>query len=342
MSGTPRARRRNNQHGEFLLEREFEVGPQRVRIRFAGPALIDVLTPALDHLSASRPASEAARTLHVYVFESKSTATPMPPPPWGPDCYGARGEIAGFNTSRFRTVYQPGMDILHILDRQRAAAIYWVCERDLIPYWERSFPLRTVLHWWMIGQPYQLLHAAAVGSGEGGVLITGPSGSGKSTTALACLEGGMSYAGDDYVLAGLDPPWVSSLYGTAKLAPDNVHRFPDLARWITNPDRLGSEKALLFLKCARPRQLSRGFAIRAVLTPRVTGRKETRLVPVSPMVSLQALAPTTVLHLPGGGADMLEKMSRLVKAVPNYVLEAGTDLSRIPEVIGTLLRGASA
>lgn len=324
------------------MEREFQIGPQRLRILFAGPALTPVLTPALDHLSASGPRGSSA-TLEVRVFDSKSTATPIPSPAWGRDGYGARGEIVGFNTARFRTVYQPGMDILHMLDRQCDAGIYWVSDRETVPYWEQSFPLRTMLHWWMLDRPYQLMHAAAVGNGEGGVLITGPSGSGKSTTALACLEGGMSYAGDDYVLVGLDPPWVSSLYNTAKIVPDNLHRFPGLARCITNGERLGSEKALLFLNQVRPQQISRGFPIRAILTPRVSGRKETRLIPISPMASLRALAPTTVLHLPGGEAETMRKMSSLVKAVPNYVLEAGTDLQGIPEAIGNLLaRGAAA
>lgn len=316
--------------------RTFRIGGETVRLRFAGPALVDVLTPALAHLSVeereARPAS-----LEVCVFDTGSTGSAMPRAPWGPDDYGPRGQIAGFNTERYRTVYEPGVNVLQMFDREIGTGIYWVRDRGAVPYWERGLALRTMLHWRFRDTALQLVHAGAVGTAEGGVLITGPSGSGKSTTCLACLEGGLLYAGDDYVLAAVDEPYVHSLYNTAKLNPDNLARFPGLARWVINEDKLAEEKALLFLHPERRESLAGGFPIRAIVTPQVTGRRESRLRAVSPMVSLRSLAPTTVLQLPGEGGEAFAKMSRLVKAVPNYLLEAGTDLTRIPEIIWSLI-----
>jgi hypothetical protein len=329
---------------------DYRIGPARVRVRFAGPELVGILTPALEHLKESWSESElGAPDLEICVFDSRSTGTAMVSPAWGPDCYGVRGEITGFNTDRFNTVYQPGIHILQMLDREAvttpgdktARGFYWVEDRGIIPYWEQSFPFRSMLHWYLRDQPFQLMHAGAVGTAEGGVLITGPSGSGKSTTCLACLEGGLLYASDDYVLAGIEPPYAYSLYGTAKLVPDNLHRFPELSRRVTNADRLQSEKALIFLQQVRPEALTRGFPIRAILTPRVTGLKDSKLVATSPIVSLKALAPTSMLHLPGYSDLAFAKMSKLVRSVPNFSLEAGTDLRQIPEVIRECIAGLS-
>ena len=78
----------------------------------------------------------------------------------------------------------------------------------------------------------QLVHAAAVGTDEGALLITGRGGVGKSTTALACLEAGMQFLGDDYVVVGLDPePQVYRLYGSAKLTSNSSSAFRTWPDW---------------------------------------------------------------------------------------------------------------
>jgi hypothetical protein len=320
-----------------LSERWFTIGGEAVKLRFAGPALQPLITPALEHLAAD-PADAPALT--VCFWDSASTDTRMPAPPWPATAYGQRGEILGYNTERFRTVYQHGVNALHMFDAHRCIALYWVARPSQIPYWERSFPVRTILHWWTQGQALQLMHAGAVGGASGGVLIAGKSGSGKSTTTLACLDGGMSYAGDDYVLTRVEPePQVHSVYGTAKLEPDNLRRFPHLRRFVSNPDSLENEKAMIFLKDACPAQLARGFPVRALLLPHVTGRRDTTLRRATRIACLEALAPTTILHLPGAGYDAFHKMSLLSRSIPGYILEAGTELEQIPRVIRGLLEG---
>jgi hypothetical protein len=122
----------------------------------------------------------------------------------------------------------------------------------------------------------QLVHAAAVGNSNGGVLIGGKGGSGKSTTALTCLESKLNYIGDDYTLLGLDSgrPVVHSLYNSAKLNSDHVQRFPTLLPKVSNPDRLADEKALLFVNEHYPAKVATQLPVRAVLLPRVTGSPE--------------------------------------------------------------------
>ena len=318
-------------------ERWFAIGGEAVKLRFAGPALQPLIAPALEHLAVG---SANAPALTVCFWDSSSTDTRMPAPPWPTTAYGRRGEIIGYNTDRFRSVYQHGVNALHMFDAHRRIALYWVAGAGQIPYWGRSFPMRTILHWWTQGRALQLMHAGAVGGPSGGALIAGKSGSGKSTTTLACLDAGMLYAGDDYVLTRVEPePLVHSVYGTAKLAPDNLRRFPHLRQFVSNPDCLEEEKAMIFLKDVCPAQLARSFPVRALLLPRVTGRRDTAVRRATPIACLEALAPTTIFHLPGSGHDAFRKMSLLSRSVPGYILDAGTDLEQIPQAIRGLLEG---
>ena len=224
----------------------------------------------------------------------------MPAPPWPTTAYGRRGEIIGYNTERFRTVYQHGVNALHMFDAHRHTALYWVARPGQIPYWERSFPMRTDPALVDAGQGAAVDARRRGRRSVGRGLIAGKSGSGKTTTTLACLDAGMMYAGDDYVLTRVEPePLVHSLYGTAKLAPDNLRRFPHLRRFVSNPDGLEKEKAMIFLKDACPAQLALGFPVRALLLPHVTGCRDTTLRRATPIACLEALAPTTIFHLPG-------------------------------------------
>jgi len=186
--------------------------------------------------------------------------------------------------------------------------------------------------------PQQPIHAGAVGRPDGGVLIAGRNGSGKSTSTLACLHSDLRFAGDHYVLVRVDPePYVFSLYSTAKLEPHDLGRFPKLKPMVNNHGRLTSEKALIFLHDHAPGEIVRGFPLRAILLPRVTGRRDTRLERTTPAAALMALAPTTLVHLQGASQEAFGKLARLARKLPVYTLEAGTDLSQIPVVILELL-----
>jgi hypothetical protein len=317
-----------------IRERTFQLGEHRVLLRFAGETLIPLIVRALAHRQVP---SEGAPNLTVCFFDSESTGVRMLPPPWGPDQYTNLGEIDGYNEGGFHVTYQPGTDILQCLDRDRNLAVYWTPSWRIIPWWEQSFPLRSILNWWMKHREFQPVHAAAVGSGSGGLLITGPSGSGKSTTTLSCL-GKLGYAGDDYVLVRTHPsPFVHSLYSTAKIDPDNLYRFPFLRSFVSNPDRLDSEKALIFLGEHMPEALSGGFPIRAIVVPRVTGLTDTTVERAPSSTALLALAPTTTMHLRATRRETLAKLFHLVKSVPCYRLLAGTDLTQIPEILSSLL-----
>jgi len=80
-----------------------------------------------------------------------------------------------------------------------------------------------------------------------------------------------------------------------------------------------------------------GFPIKAVLIPRITGQSDTSVRPTTTGAALRALAPSTIFQLAGSGQTAFQTMSSLVKQVPCYSLELGTEMAQIPEVILSLL-----
>lgn len=315
------------------IQRSYLIGGYRIRLSFAGAALLS-LTTALEHLATD---DRAIPDLTICLWDSESTGQRMIARPWQEEDFLARGVIQGYNTERIYTAFQHGSGAVSVLDKERNLAVFWAPDSKL-PYWEYGSPLRSILHWWLLNHGLQLVHAAAVGNSQGGVLIGGKGGSGKSTTALACLESNLSYIGDDYTLLGLESgPVVHSLYNSAKLNSDHVQRFPALLPKVANPDRLADEKALLFVNEHYPAKVARRLPVRAVLLPRVTGLPETRWKRVSVAMTLAALAPSTIFQLPRAGNEAFQFLAAFVRQLPCFSLEVGTNLSAIPPVIERLL-----
>lgn len=323
-----------------FVERSYVIGGFLVRLRFAGTALIPKVTPALTHLEAPRAALIPALT--VCLWDHASTGVAPPPPVWGMDDQGSQGEIPGYNDGRISTAFNRGSNVLSMLDRDRDLALFWVRDEVAkpLPYYEVGAPLRAILHWWMADHGLQLIHAGAVGTPEGGVLLAGRGGSGKSTTSLSCLLSGMLYAGDDYVLVSPEP-FVHGLYSSAKLHPDQLARLPRLAHTVGAPRQPDEEKTLLFLSDHFPERISTGFPIRAILLPTVTGVAAPRLRKTTAATSLAALAPSTMLQMPDPNQVALRRMTELVRRVPSYALELGGDVEDVPRVVATALVGTS-
>jgi len=327
-------------NSKITKERFFSIGDRAVHLHFAGNGLNAILTPALTHLEIP-PVEDPDLT--VLLWDNVSTGTDLPKVisryfdilgEWWLHL-GIRGEIKELSNSRILTAYHLGPNIFSMIDLEKNLALYWVEDANALPSYELSSPLKTILHWWANNSGFQFVHSGAVGTQDGGVLLVGKGGSGKSTTSLACLESGMLYAADDYCLISIDPtPFVYSVYNTAKLRGGlDLERFPNLAPLVSNNDQLEDDKALFFLNEHFPEQISCGFSIKAILLPVITEEKETRLKPASAGEVLRALAPSTLLQLPGAGKADIKIMSRLIRKVPGYTLELGSDISSIHEVI---------
>lgn len=331
------------------VDRAFGIDRYVVRLRFAGPALVAALTPALAHLEVP---ADGTPDLTVCVWDSGSTRTAWPALPWFQSAghvtaagekidnlYTPRGDIRGYCNDRISM--HVGDRLFSVLDRERDLAVYWCDDVARLPLYERGAPLRSILHWWLRERGLQLVHAGAVGTPSGAVLLAGKGGSGKSTTALTALTGDLLYLSDDYSLIALDPePFVYSLYNTAKVRPDNLGRVRHLRDAVTNADALGTEKALFYIHQHAPDRIIRRLPIRAILLPRVTGLPATTWTPASSRESLAALTLSTLHQLAGSGRELVQTITRLVDAVPSHHLHLGTDLTQIPRALARILADA--
>ncbi len=321
------------------LDYFYRVCGTTVRLSFAGEALIPHIVPALRHL---RIDEAAGPDLTICLWDSDSTATSMIRPPWRRNQFTDRGDIWGYHSRRIRIAFHYSEFTLSLLDMHKNTGLFWIENAGSLPFWVKASPLRTLLHWWMEMNGCQFIHAAAVGTKDGAVLLTGKGGVGKSTTALSCLKSGFFYAGDDFVVTCLkQEPSVSSLYGTAKLNRDQVSRFPELSGLISTSVESKDEKAVIFLYPELGSQIVREMPLKAIIVPRIADSEKSRITETSSEDVLRAASFTTMTLLPGANMKTHEFLSQLSASLPCFSLELGRDFAHIPRVISGLLASLS-
>ncbi|MCH8245127.1 MAG: hypothetical protein IH951_01820 [Bacteroidetes bacterium] len=319
-----------------IIERYYEIRGHLIRFRFSGTALVPRLTPALAHLSVP-PAQRV--DLSVSLWDSVSTGVSMLPPPWNDDELRVNGEIPSFISAGLYTHYNVYHNALTIFDEKGENGIFWIKNAEDVPDHETASPLFALFHSWLSKRGLVHVHAGAVGLPDGGALLVGDCGSGKSNTGLSCLDSELFYAGDDRCLVGSRPePFVQSIYSTAKTHPEDIDRFPFLARHREKLSYLENGKLLFFLDVLFPGKMITGFPLRVIIMPRVTGLRDTTVEAGSPARGLLTLAPDTSIRWPSTGPTTFSTLSTLFRTVPCYQLNVGTDISQIPEAILELLK----
>ncbi|BCM94376.1 hypothetical protein IAD21_06283 [Abditibacteriota bacterium] len=322
-----------------VVEHFYSIGGYCVRLQFAGRALVECLTPAFEHL---RIEPRSGFDLSVGLWDSTSTHTHLPPPPWAPEDCLPRCSVRDYIDTRIQVSYEMVKKILTVLDTDSNQGYFWIRDAVQLPAYQCGSPLLVLLHQWMTLHGRSLVHGGAVGTPEGGVLLVGKGGSGKSTATLCCLDSPLLYAADDYGLVGSEPePYFYSLYSSGKVNAPDVSKHPIIAE-ARRAAILDTQKALYFLYSHFPEKISTGFPLRAIVVPRVTHQLETRVRPASAAQALLALAPSTLFQLPGAESQKFGRLSHLVKTLPAYALESGTDWSQIPRALGELVADLNA
>lgn len=316
------------------FEQGLQIGDAGVRLRFAGEGLRRVLLPALSPVLCS---SSGRKDIEVEVWDEGTTGVGIPEPFWRLRDVIARGDVRSLAGGPVRAQVDSWNRILTLWDSDRRRGVMWAGDAGRLPWWVPGAPLRLILHWSLAGPQRHLLHAAAVGDERSGALLVGSGGSGKSTTALACVEGGVGYVGDDYVVVETgSSPRAVSVYGTAKLNAPSVRLLPELAARRLTPD---ARKFVVDVAGSRPELMRRSAAISAILLPRVTpGRLALR--PASAADALRALAPSTILQHADESATGMAVMAALVRQVPAYRLELGSDIAAVAPAIRDLLEAS--
>jgi hypothetical protein len=323
----------------LLSEQRCVFGGQPTQLRIIGRRLAGQILPALTHLM--REDLDRHAQLKIDLWDESEAAVSCPVrfidnrEPHSPDWKNRQyGITIGSPDERFigRRRFQTFM----WMDRSFQHIIGWVQDAAELSALERANPVRFPLFLWHSDQGTEVIHAGLISKNGRGILLGGRGGAGKTTTALACLYSGFDYLGDDYIgleASGAESLIGHSLYSSAWLPKDNLHRFPGFVAHA-EPDEYGaSERYLVFVHTLFPNQLASSAPIRVLVLPRVTGASFCRLRPATKGEALLALAPTSIVNLPNSGSRTLQKLANLLERVPCYWLELGSDLENIPRCL---------
>jgi len=316
-------------------ERVYDLTGAAVRVRYAGSALASRFDRALGPFVA--PAVEAPAVvvpaLTISCWDRASTGVAPPPAPWSAEDRLPRNRIRGFDADGIRATYDAHHGVLHLYDPDTRHAVCFAQEVARIPPWIERAPFRAVLGWWASDRGLAVVHASAVGSHQGCVLITGPSGSGKSTTALACVAAGLGIVGDDVTMVALAPePTAFATTATAKLeAGTPVH----LAGADEKAVRVVGGQTMLALGDA----LVTRSPVRALIAAELGSDARTSVQRATPGQCFRALAGHSMVELLSGDRGALVALRELARRVPAWSVTLGHDLDGVVETVRTVLEG---
>lgn len=303
----------------------YRFGPLQLALQVQGQRLSQRLGLAIRHaIGSTTPQIPPLRVIAI-----DGSVSGHEPPRWNLPTYAQRHlERLHVSSDRQRLLHHnPDTTNWTILDHQRNLALTWTASAELLPDWEDSFPLRTVVHWMSTGTAAHLAHAAVIESGGRGVLLTGRGGSGKSTTTVAAILSALRTCGDDFVMVEDrgDNTVAHCLYDTVKLDNAALHRFPSMQPIVANPERDSSQKARIHLSDHLPQSLIASTSLAGIVVPLITDDNQPSIHPISPALALRALAPSTLFLLRGEESVLAQKLSQLVRRLPTWQLRLNHD-----------------
>ena len=314
-----------------LLERDLVIADVPVRLSFAGPAMHDAVFPAFEHVASPASVEPERRVL---IWDAASTGVEPPEPIWSETDIGPHGEVLPLGKGQIHAVAD-GWGRLLVFDSRSGTLVFHAPDVALFPWHEHAAPMRSGLHWLLTGPERHLIHGAAVGEGDRGLLITAPSGSGKSTLAAACFCAGLDTAADDFVAVTLaGAPRAHSLYATAKLDRRSVELLDPDPSLITNPGFADDEKAVLDL---RNGPIVPELPLSAIVVPKLTGASTPVLERIGAAEALRQIGPSSLVVMPRPRGPALATAAALARSLPAWRLELGEDLDAAVDALRGLV-----
>lgn len=322
---------------ESPVETAYRMAGLGVRIRVTGRELAAALLPSLAHLRVED--DPKAPDLRVSIWDDSVARVGAP---WRTlDDGSAPPQILASPDGRRFVRSGPGV---LWLDLDAPSMAGWFASAVAVPPTERAKPLAGLLAPWLRAHGRQIVHAAMIANRAAGALVVGRGGVGKSTVALASGLAGLGYLGDDLVAVEetRGTGFVGhSLYASCFVGRSHLDRFtglPPSARGVLDAAR---DKIVLQLATTLPGGTVRAAPLRALLLPRVTQAPAGALRPATAPDALRALAPSSLFAYPGQGQAELDRLERLVRAVPRWWLDLGGDVNEIPALVTRALEKAA-
>jgi hypothetical protein len=324
-------------------ERRFVLAGLRLQLRVATRTLSEASLRALAHHAVAE-ADPVPPDVTIFVLDQGAPGNPLCDLPLRAR---ANGKAAGDRIERWsyegaagRGLCHEGFRALFLWNRAHARAAVWLGEAGHLPYHLVALPLLPILSWVLAERGLAVVHAAAVVAAGGAVLIGGRSGTGKSTAALACLDAGLGFLGDDMcIIEPGDPPIVHSLFCSAKLDVPDTARFPALSAALVHGSGPEWEKAVYLFDRHLAHAMARRAPLIGVAIPR---RGQTgHAARLSARQGFLAMAPNTVFQLPGAALAACAGVKEVVSKVPVYTVGVGDTIAEIPARVSEFARSLS-
>jgi hypothetical protein len=180
-------------------------------------------------------------------------------------------------------------------------------------------------------------HAAAVCSGDTGVLIPGHSGAGKSTLAVWLATRGFNYLTDELVHIPLGSNRIEAFTRPINLKQNGYQMLEEEFDIRDTEERILRNKRLSIVphRLLNPSHSRLHPEVAVILFPRLISEGEHRLEPLSKAQAGLRLVECLVngRNIPNHGFD---QVSRIVRDVPAYVLHY-TGFKTLPGLLGDIL-----
>ncbi len=306
-----------------------------VKIVFPAHSNISNLSKAVDHLRTDRMGEDI---LTIFCIDSLMKEFSLPFFPWENKKNSGKKEIPYYKKNGMFLSRSPESNVLSFLDLDRGIGIYWITDFTRLPDYERAAPFRTILQWWFESHGCEMIHSAAVGTGEMGALIPGGGGMGKSTISVLCLESGMDFFGDDYVLLCKNGIYkIASLYNTAKLDRQSLNFFPFLHSDLKEENKKQTDKSVVFLERYFANRVKNKTILKCILVPEISKNSISEIKKIKPSECFRTIAPSTLFQHIGKKEKIIQFLFELTNSVPCYKIFAGTNFkstaNKIKEVI---------
>jgi hypothetical protein len=319
--------------GPATVTATFDLHGVAVEVRSNRAALLELVGRRLAFFDRS-PAAPAVR------FELRATAAHAVAPP------GAQSRTV-YEPELGEVLYDPTADELYVDYGQvrascRAAdgeVLVSVLEPVEEAAWAVTRPLFTLpLLELLKRRGIYGVHAAGVAGGGRGILLAGGTGAGKTTLALALVEDGFDFLGDDmlFLSPDADGPLVLAFPDELDVSDTTVSFFPGSEDLLWPEPLQGASKRQL-----PPDRLDGSIAAGArpslLLFPRIAPEGETVVEPLARDEALLELAPNVLLTDRDSSQLHLDALGRLVRESSCFRLSTGRDLGEVAAIVRRIL-----
>ena len=184
-----------------------------------------------------------------------------------------------------------------------------------------------------------LVHSAAVGIDNKGVLICAIGGSGKTTLSVSCLADDFQYVADDYLILNKTDNnlYALPIYSIISLADHIYKKMPNLKSEFVC-DNYNKMKYILNISYYDDK-LARNLPIKAVVFPKISNVDEPTMEKADKNKALTQLIFSTATQMnKGNDPDYMKMLISLIKDLKFYQINLSKDLNKNVQLLKQFIK----